>query len=658
MWPAPYKVANSNHSGTFDRHKGTMLRGIHKASSTWLGKGVLAVVMGFLVISFAIWGIGDIFRGFGRNAAITVGSTEISLERLRDYYTDQLRQLSRRLGRPLPPDQVRALGIDRQLIGRLVAETVLDEQAQRLGLGITNQSVANRITSDPNFRGPGGQFDRMRFEQMIRDAGYTEGRFVDAQRRLLLRHQLAQSLAGELHIPAAAMRAVNEFRNEKRTIEYLTLTAAQAGDIPAPSQEQLTKYYEDHKVQFRAPEYRKVTLLSLAPATIAKPDEISDADAKAYYEQHKSEFGKPEEREIKQIVFPNAEEAKAARERIEKGESFADIVKQRGLKPSDTDLGMVTKKMIIAPAVADAAFALKSGEVSQPVDGAFGTVLLTVGKIETGTQQSYEEVSAQIKRTLAESRAKGQIENLRDKIEDERASGATLAETAKKLGLEFRAIEAIDRSGRGMDGQPVPDLPQQPNVATAVFGSDVGVDNEALQLPGGGYLYFDVTGVTPSRERPLDEVKDQIAQRWRDEEIAKRLQAKANEMVNKLRGDGTLAGLARDNNLQVQTASDLQRGKPAGFLPEKLVVSAFSVPQDQAGTAEGAKPAERYVFRVTGVTSPKLDPGSSDADSIASTLRNSYADDITGEYIAHLQQELGVSINQSLIDQVIGGSRQ
>jgi peptidyl-prolyl cis-trans isomerase D len=635
-----------------------MLRGIHKASSTWLGKGVLAVVMGFLVISFAIWGIGDIFRGFGRNSAIAVGGTEISLDRLRDYYTDQLRQLSRRLGRTLPPDQVRALGIDRQIIGRLVAETALDEQAKTLGLGVSNAEIASRITGDPNFRGPNGQFDRMRFEQVIRDAGFTEARFVEAQKNLMLRRQIAQSLAGDLHIPDAALRAVNQFRNEKRSIEYLALGAAQAGDIAAPTPDELSKYYDGHKIQFRAPEYRKVTLLSLSPAAIAKPDDVSDADAKSYYEQHKSEFGKPEKREVKQIVFPSEEDAKAAREKIDKGESFADIAKARGLKPSDTDLGSVTKSMIIAPAIADAAFSLKPGEVSQPVKGAFGTVLVTVGKIEPGSQQSYEEVAAQIKRQLAESRAKNRIDELRDKIEDERAAGSTLAEAGKKLGLQARIIEAIDRSGRGPDGKPVADLPQQPNVAAAVFASDVGVDNEALQLPSGGYLYYDVTSVTPSRERPLDEVKDQVAQRWRDDEIAKRLQAKADEMVGKLKSGGTLAQLASDAGLQVQKAANLQRGKPAGFLPEKLIAAAFSTAKDAPASAEGNQAGERYVFRVTEISEPALDASSSETSTIKASLANSYADDITGEYVAHLEQQLGVSINQSVVDQVIGGARQ
>jgi peptidyl-prolyl cis-trans isomerase D len=633
-----------------------MLRGIHKASSTWLGKGVLAVIMGFLVISFAIWGIGDIFRGFGRNAAITVGGTEISLENLREYYTDQLRQVSRRFGRAITPDQARALGLDRQIIGRLVAETTLDEQAKALGLGIANAEIAKRITSDPNFRGPNGQFDRMRFEQLIRDAGYNEARFIDTQRKVILRRQIAQSFAGELKVPQTAVQALNQFRNEKRNIEYLELGEAQAGDIPAPGADQLSKYFDEHKVLFRAPEFRKVALLALSPAALAKPGNVSDADAKTYFDQHKDEFGTPEKRDVKQIIFPNTEEAKAARERIEKGESFADIAKQRQLKTSDTDLGMVTKKQIIAAAIADAAFSLKAGDVSQPVEGAFGTVLLTVGKIEPGTQKTFDDVKQQIKQKIAESRARTQIGDLRDKIEDERAAGSTLVETGKKLGISVRVIDAVDRSGRDPEGNPISDL--QPNVVTAAFGSDVGADTEALQLPGGGYLYYGVLGITPSRERTLDEEKDKVTQRWHSDEVAKRLAAKAAEMVSKIKGGATLATIASENGLQVQTSSGLQRGKPSGFLPAQVIAAAFKIPKNSVVSAEGKQTGERFVLRVTEVVDPTLDAGSSEDKALVGTLQNSYADDISGEYIAHLESELGVDINQLLVRQVIGGANQ
>jgi peptidyl-prolyl cis-trans isomerase D len=298
-----------------------------------------------------------------------------------------------------------------------------------------------------------------------------------------------------------------------------------------------------------------------------------------------------------------------------------------------------------------------AGEVSAPIKGSFGTVLVQVGKIEPGNQKTYEDVAAQIKREIAETRAKVEIGALRDKFEDERAAGSTLAETAKKLGFTSRTIDAVDRSGRGLDGKPVANLPKSPDVIAAAFSTDVGVDNDPMQQPGGGYLWYDVTGITQARDRTLDEVKDQVAARWRDDEIGKRLQAKTDDMLGKLKAGTTLAQLATEIGLKVETATDLQRGKPGGFAPAKLVEAAFKTPKDTAGSAVGDQESARFVFRVTEVTDPKLDPASPGAKQISTTLQGAYADDIVGAYVTRLETDFGVTLNQQAIIQVIGGAQ-
>ena len=280
-------------------------------------------------------------------------------------------------------------------------------------------------------------------------------------------------------------------------------------------------------------------------------------------------------------------------------------------------------------------------------------MLLQVGKIEPGSQKTFEEVAPQIKREIAESRAKTEIGNLRDKFEDERAAGSTLAEAAKKLGLKSRTIDAVDRSGRGPDEKPIADLPKLPDVVAAAFASDVGVDNDPLQLPSGGYLWFDVTGITPARDRALDEVKDKVAARWRDDEIAKRLQAKANDMVGKLKAGTALDQLATEAGLKVVTATDLQRGKSGGFAPAKLVEAAFKTPKGVPASAVGDEETTRFVFSVTDVTDPPLDPIA--GKQLTTLLQNSYSDDIVGAYVSQLENDFGVSFNQQALNQVIGG---
>ncbi len=616
----------------------------------------MAAVVGFLVISFAIWGIGDIFRGFGRSTVAKIGHTEITIEQFRGLYNDRLQQYSRQLGRPIGPEQARAMGLDRLVIGQLVSEIVLDERARVLGLALSDADVAKQITSDPAFRGPNGQFDRFRFEQTIRAAGYSEPRFVAEQRRQMLRRQLAGTIASGLKPPKALVEAANRYQNEQRSIEYVLLDRAQAGEIPPPSPETLAKYFEERKTLFRAPEYRKLVVVSLIPSEQARWIEISDADLKRAYEERHARYVTPERRHILQIDFPNAEAAAVAAERIGKGANFVEIAKELGKSEKDIDLGTVTKAGVIDQAVADAAFALKEGEVSAPIKGRFGPVLVQVLKIEPEQVRSFDQVAGELKQELAAARAKTEIFDVYNKIEDARAEGKSLAEAAAALKLEARTLEAVDRSGRDPTGTPV-NIPNAQQVLAAAFSTDVGVERDPLQVQD-GYIWFDVLGITPSRERPLDEVKDQVEARWREQEIATRLDTKATEILDKLKAGSTLAETAAANHLKVESLTDLKRGAASGPLSATAVDAVFRTAKDAAGKAEAAQPAEQVVFRVTDITVPNLDMASEDTKRMVATLNRGLSEDILGEYIARLESETGVTINQSALNQVVGGAAE
>ena len=198
-------------------------------------------------------------------------------------------------------------------------------------------------------------------------------------------------------------------------------------------------------------------------------------------------------------------------------------------------------------------------------------------------------------------------------------------------------------------------MPKTPDVINAAFTTDVGVDTDALQLPGGGFLWYDVTGITRSRDRPLDEVKELVEQRWRDDEAAARLQKKADDMVAKLKAGATLADVAKEIGFTVGSTAGIQRGKPTPQTPAKLIDAVFKTPKGAAAATEGDSQTQRFVFRVIDVVDPTLDEASPETKQLTSTLQNSYADDIIGEYIGQLEAEYGVKINQQALSQVVGG---
>ena len=615
----------------------------------------MSVVMGVLILSFAVWGIADIFKGFGQSTLAKVGKTEISTDQFRQIYTDKLQQLGRQFGRPLTMEQARAFGLDRQVLQQTIAEAALDEDARRMGLAQSDAEVMRIIYNDPNFKGLGGNFDPARFQATIRQYGYTEQRYLAEQRRVGLRRQIAGTISAGLEPPKLLIDALTRFQNEQRSVDYIKLDAAQAGTIEPPSPETLTAYFDDHKTQFRAPEYRKLSFVMINPEEVGKWAEVSDEDAKKAFEQRRDRIGTPEKREVQQMVFPNAEEALAARGRITSGASFDDVAKERNLNLSDVDLGMIAKSAIIDPAIADAAFALPSGEVSQPLPGRFGVALVKIGKIEPGVTPSYESVAAQVKKEIAIERARSKVAELHNKMEDERGGGASVIEAAQKLGLTAVAVEAVDRSGRTPDGQPAGNIPRGFDVVSQAFNSSIGVDNDAIQFAG-GYAWYDVLGVTPSRERNLDEVRAQVEAKWREDQTSTKLRAKATEMVGKLDRGVTLAEEAASIGSKVETATGFRRDASPPGVPSGVITAAFRTAKDGVGQTSGAGGSEWIVFRVTDVNVPSADVASDDVKKLKETLLRGLTDEQVAQYVTKIESEIGTTINQAAFAQVTGAN--
>ncbi|BBF93622.1 SurA N-terminal domain-containing protein [Blastochloris tepida] len=623
-----------------------MLQSLRKGAASWVAK----IFLSLLVVSFAIWGIGDIFRGFGQRNVATVGSTDISTESFRQIYNQRLQALGRQAGRPITPDQARAYGFDRQMLAEVLAEAALDERARQLRLGIGDEELIRRIHDNPSFRGPSGQFDRNLFDQVLRSNGYSELTYIDAERKLALRQQLARAIGGSAEVPHTLASLVDTFRNETRKVEFVTLDRTAAGTIAAPADDVLKAYFEERKAAFRAPEYRKVVVLPVTVETLSKAVEVTDADVRAYFDAHRDRFGAPEQRTLQQIVFPTADEAKAASAKIAGGESFESVAAARGLKPADIELGTVTRAGILDPTVAEAAFALAEGTVSQPIQGRFGHVLVRALKVQPAQSKPFEEVSGQIRQQIAGERAKRELLDRHDKVEDERAAGLTLAEVGAKLGLPVETVEAVDRSGRDMDGKQVPAFPARDEVLEGVFKTELRVENDPVQLGSNGFVWYEVAGITKARDRSFDEAKAQVLARWQEEQAAERVKAKADDLLERLESGQTLETAAKALGLTVSTVAEVRRAGTKE-LPEAAVAAVFTTAPGTAVSAPGEDAVSRLVIRVVEARTPDA---SKMPERLQADLRRALEDDLLAQFVTGLEIELGVTVNTRILNQIVG----
>jgi peptidyl-prolyl cis-trans isomerase D len=631
-----------------------MRQGLRKASPSWSGKAIIAAVAGVLIIGFGLWGAGEFYRrSWASTTVAKIGRIEISVDQVRYQYNGRLLQLNRQADRPITPNPAQALAIGQQVLSEMVAAVALDERVRQLGLGTSDSEVMKRITTDPAFRGPNGRFDRDVFLRSIREGGYNEQRFFLEQRQTSLRLQVIETISAELALPKVAADAILRYDNEERSINYVTLDSSKAGDIPAPAPEQLAAYFEQRKTAFRAPEYRKIQLMTASPEGVAATIDVSQEVAKRFYQDRLALYAVPERRQIVQISFVNAEDAKRASERIAAGLAFDDLVKEPGIADRVVDLGTMAKADIIDPAVANAAFDLASGAVSGPVAGRFGTVMLHVVKIEPPSTKPFDEVEAEIKRGIAADRAKSEMNDIKDKVEEELGGRARFEEIAQKLHLKLRTIEAIDRSGRTPEGEPVSDPPAGVDVINPVFNAGIGNENEALQLPGGGFIWYDVVSITPPHERELDEIKGQVEARFRKDEILRRINAKTVELVGKLASGASLGEAAAAEGLTVETKSGLTRQNVSKQMPS-LAEGLFRTAKDSVGIAQGQNGIDRIIYRVSDIKVPTFDANSATVGRLIDQLKDTYNGDLVKQYVRRVENDIGIEINPNALAQVVG----
>ncbi|MBN9670688.1 peptidylprolyl isomerase [Roseibium aggregatum] len=626
-----------------------MLDALRKGAGTWVAKLFIAL----LIFSFAVWGISGFLTGVGQNTAARVGDTEVTLFDFDRTYRQDLNRLGQQFGRQLTPSEGAALGIPQQSLGKLVAEAALNNTATQMKLGVSDEQLATIIQTDPAFQGLNGRYDRTRLQQVLRSNGYTEDEYVVQRRKVAERAQIAEGLAGGVEAPKSYLEALSAYQSETRSVNYLLVTAETVGEIEDPASDALTVFFEDNKSDFKAPEFREIKFVTLSPDALARPQDIDDAMARAEYERRADDFFQPERRKVRQMSFPSAEAAEEAAKELEAGKTFDQLMSDRNLTGNDVALGVMAKADFLDETLGEAAFSLEEGASSGAVDGRFSTVILNVEEVLPEATKPFEDVREEIVAELAKDQADREILDLVDEIEDARAGGAMLDEIADRFSLTVVEPEAFDASGKTISGGSA-DLPNADGLVSGTFDSDIGIENDVLQIGNQGYLWYEVAKVIPERDRALEEVKDDAIAAWKASELEKRLTETAGDLLKQLESGTALTNLAATTELELKSAEGLTRANPAGDFGQAALSEVFSGPVGTNATTEAADGKGRLVFQVTGTNIPEFSETAAETAALATQLSQQLQDSLLGQFISDQETKAGVEINQAAIAQIIG----
>jgi peptidyl-prolyl cis-trans isomerase D len=474
--------------------------------------------------------------------------------------------------------------------------------------------------------------------------------------KVAVRSQIVEAVSDGFKPPQVMLDALKQYRDETRSVEYLLLSNANIDPVKAPTDDVLSAWFEGAKARYRAPEFRSFTYVTLQPSDIADASAITDEEARAEYDRRKESFTTRGTRTIEQLTYADREMAEAAAAQLKDGTTtFDQLIADQGKTATDVLLGDFSKENMPDPKFAEAAFALTTeGGTTPVIDGAFGPVILRVTNITPETTKSFDEVKDEVREQLALSAASQEVLNVHDRFEDVRASGATLEEAAKEVNLNVATV-TTDTSGNDQQGEKIDSLPAADTLLADVFRTEPGAQPLPVSLGNDGYVWFEVGEIIPERDQTLDEVREKVAADWTAEQQREALAARATELKERVENGETLAAIAEDLGVAVETKQGLRRTSDDAIFGPEAVTALFAGPADLVTTATAADGESRMLIKVTSSEQAT-------ADALASNeplqrMAEAAGDDMLDQMVNRLQNDYGVSINQAVADQVTGTIR-
>lgn len=624
--------------------------GVHKL----IAKIVTVLLFGLLILSFAVWGIGDIFRGGGQSQSIAeVGEVSVDQQSFAVAFNRQLNSLSRQFGSRIEVEQAIQLGLDREVLRNLINRALLQADMQRQGLVVSDTQLRRMIAENASFQDSLGAFDAGRFRQALSNLGMSEQTFLQNLTSETIAGQLAGALSDAVMPPEKLAETVYAYENERRIASYIQLATPNSEDIAEPETDVLEQFFMENKANFQAPAYRSVTFVHLDTAELAKEIVISDEKVLAAFEANKEALSTAEQRTVEQILFTTEDDAAAAFALLQGGKNFATVAEELS---GSAPVGLGTSDGAgLLPALREAAFAIsESGGVSPPTESPLGWHLLHVTEILPAKEAQLADHKEALRAQLAEYEAVDSIIALANALNDELGAGSDLESAAATLGLSPRTINGIDRQGRGRDGEPVENLPQ--GFGAFIFEEEIGETGVLKEDGSGGYFVSRVESSEDPKLRAFADVRGDVLTLWRQAEVVTQLREQATALVDRIKAGESLEDIADELALPLQASTPLRRGDsdPALSSSPQFARNIFQLAEKE--TVSVPIGGSFIVARLDVVLPADKAADSEGLEETKELLRQSLRADLFDLYMATVQSEVGVSVNETVLNNTLRSS--
>ena len=481
---------------------------------------VMKLMLLFLAFSFALWGVGDIFRQGQPSVVAKVGTNKIS-------GMDFARMIDRVANDKMPREMLKNPMILNQVLSGMINEQLILQESKRLGIRVGDEQAFKYISQDSLFKGASGKFDKEIFRRVLQsnnlsETGYIENLKTDLAANILLESYYVAELA-----PAAVVDAVASVRRQLREVEFVIIPTSAVATPTTADDAVIEAFYQKNIGAYTSAEMREISLVTLDRKLHTPKTEISEEELKKNYEEHKEEYRTAETRDVSHISFKNEDAAKKAFQALSSGASLETVAKEFSALNQGT-LGKVTLKDMPEGTGAPV-FTIKQGEYTQPVKRPFGWQIFHVSAVVPGKYKTLEEVRPALVEAIHALSNEEALQKIINQLEDELAGGATMQEAASKFNLPLAKLGPTTRDGKDAKGAALSGVPAIENLLETAFALDEGVESPVTRSKDGNFFLVKTEKVIKAEPTPLNSIKQEVTKAYLAQEKEKALATFAEE---------------------------------------------------------------------------------------------------------------------------------
>ena len=566
-----------------------MLEYIRERAQGWFAW----VIIGMLIIPFALWGINSYFDGGSAAIVANVNGTDISLREYEDLRQQQRERVRSMLGASANSELIESLVKPHDILDGVIERELLAQAAIKAGYRVGDALLAEQIKGEEGFQRD-GQFSKQIYEQYVRSQGLTSTGFEARMARSLLLGQLNAGVLDSALVTKKDVESHIRLRDQKRDLGYMLIPVTQFEASVTVADDKIKDYFERNRDRFVQPEEVSVEYVEIQSADQLGKVSVTEAELKQFYDEQKDQFGVGEERRTRHILIaadkakdPSGDKglarAQALLARAQTGESFEELAKKNSEDPgsanSGGDLGFISHDQM-DKAFTDAAFALTKGDVSAPVKTSYGYHLIKVDDIRAGSLKPFEQVRGDIEQRVKNKKADGLF------FERSEILAATAYEkpdslqpVADQLGLKIQTTGFFGKRGG-------PGITSNPKVAAAAFKEDVlkkGLNSEPVEAGPNHIVVLRMKEHKPEAPRALDEVRPQIVLAVKREMATQKAEEVGKAALKRIDGGEDPSVVARELKIEWKTVASAGRNEAA--LERTLVEHVFKMVRPESGKA-------------------------------------------------------------------------